>query len=69
VTNGRGGVGVHVDEVDEPSRTKGCGGRSSGGEWPGLSMPFVAMGRWEVVNHRRVAADDGEESFRVTSPE
>jgi hypothetical protein len=43
VMNGGGGVRVHVhvDEVGELWRTKGCRGRSSGGECLRLSVPFV----------------------------
>jgi hypothetical protein len=39
--NGGGGVRMRIDEVGESWRMKGCGGRSSAGERPGLSTPFV----------------------------
>jgi hypothetical protein len=47
--NADNGVRMRVDEVGEPWRTKGCGGRSSSGERPGLSTPFIPTGWWEVA--------------------
>jgi hypothetical protein len=65
VMNGGDGVLVCVNEVCEPWRMKGGGGRSSGGERSGLSAPFVPIGWWEKAIPGRGAVDVGDKSMSI----
>jgi hypothetical protein len=62
-TNGCGGVGLRINMVEEPWKTKVGGVRSSGGEWLSLAVPFVPKGWWEVGSPRTGAAGDGNDSL------